>query len=97
MDNNKRFYKISGEDMLYFVYTDLPLKDVQLYADIQIAKTAYLSITPRSAHAEECEPREVFGIRYGSQPIYGVMRSNIIGVTFSDYVEDRRNLKMIYA
>ena len=54
-----KMYMIRGLNSLYFVWTALPLKAVNLY--IRAGESA-----------EECDPSAAYSIRYGGQPIYEI-------------------------
>ena len=61
-NNTKQFYKVTGYNSLYFLYTDLPETDIRLY--IKSTETA----TP-------CTPDDVVHIRYRGQPIYQIYKA----------------------
>ena len=60
--NTMQFYKISGLNSLYFIYTDLPEKDVKLHIK-------------STENAEKCDPATVVHIRYRGQPIYQIYKA----------------------
>lgn len=55
--NTMYFYKISGLNSLYFIYTDLPENDIKLHIK-------------STENAEKCDAETVVHIRYRGQPIY---------------------------
>ena len=53
-----KMYRISGANSLYFVWSDLPMKDIE-------------SKTRAGEIAAECDIARPFTIREGGQPLYG--------------------------
>lgn len=55
--NNYKMYMITGANRLYFIWANLPEKDIRLH--IRNDETM-----------EECNAEKAYSIRYGGQPLY---------------------------
>ena len=56
MDEAK-FYMVRGLNTLWFIFSDLPDEDVEMFVD-------------KDERIERCSLSDVMSVRYGSQPIY---------------------------
>ena len=54
---NNKFYKVQGDNSLYFLYSDLTVAENR-------------QVIEPDETISECSIAEVIGVRYGGQPIY---------------------------